>query len=127
MLGPFEIIEKISSLAYKLKLSSNMRCHPVFHVSLLEPYHENEFENRNKRKRKNINLTTDTFDRVPVKIVDMRKYRGRNRFLISWKGLDSDEDTWIDEDQIYDKQLIQEYYRRTKKNRSNIEEDTLSV
>ena len=57
----------------------------------------------------------------------MRKYRGKNRFLVSWKGLDSDEDTWIDEDQIYDKQLIQEYYRRTKKNRSNIEEDTLSV
>jgi len=126
MLGPFEIVEKISSLAYKLKLPSNMRCHPIFHVSLLEPYHENEFENRNERKRKNINLTTDTFDKVPEKIVDMRKYRGKNRFLVSWKRLDSDEDSWIDEDQIYDKQLIQEYYRRTKNNRSNIEEDTLS-
>eukprot|EP00833_Pecoramyces_ruminatium_P002903 jgi/Orpsp1_1/1176935/evm.model.c7180000059551.1 len=77
-------------------------------------------------KKKNINLTTDTFDKVPEKIVDMRKYGGKNRFLVSWKGLDSNEDTWIDEDQIYDKQLIQEYYRRSKKNRSNIEEDSLS-
>ncbi|ORY72872.1 hypothetical protein LY90DRAFT_367852, partial [Neocallimastix californiae] len=61
-------------------------------------------------KRKNINLTTDTFDKVPEKIVNMRKYRGKNRFLLHC--------VWIDEDQIYDKQLIQEYYRRTKKNRT---------
>ena len=54
MLGPFEIVRKVSSLAYELKLPSNMRCHPVFHVSLLEPYYENEFANRNNRKRKNI-------------------------------------------------------------------------
>ena len=36
MIGPFEIVKKISDLAYELKLPTNMRCHPVFHVSLLE-------------------------------------------------------------------------------------------
>jgi len=123
MLGPFEIVKKVSSLAYELKLPSNMRCHPVFHVSLLEPYHENEFINRNNRKRKNIKLTNDTVDRVPERIIDMRTYRGKNRFLVSWRGLNSDEDTWIDEDQIYDKQLIQEYYRKLRKNKRNNEVD----
>ena len=93
MLGPFEIVRKVSSLAYKLKLPSNMHCHPVFHVSLLEPYFENEFADRNNRKRKNIKLTTDTIDKVPERIIDMRTYRGKNRFLVSWKGLDSVEDT----------------------------------
>jgi len=93
MLGPFEIVKKVSSLAYELKLPSNMRCHPVFHVSLLEPYYENEFADRNNRKRKNIKLTTDTIDKVPERIIDMRTYRGKNRFLVSWKGLDSVEDT----------------------------------
>ena len=34
-LGRFNIIEKISSHAYKLDLSTSMKCHPVFHVSLL--------------------------------------------------------------------------------------------
>jgi len=43
MLGPFKIVRKVSSLAYELKLPCNMRCHPVFQVSLLEPYYENEF------------------------------------------------------------------------------------
>ena len=49
----------------------------------------------------------------------MRTYRGKNRFLVSWKGLDSVEDTQIDEDKIHDRQLIQEYYRKYKRNRRN--------
>ena len=36
-LGRFKIIQKISSHAYKLDLPASMKCHPVFHVSLLEP------------------------------------------------------------------------------------------
>ena len=50
MIGPFEIIEKVSPLAFKLKLPENMHCHPVFHVSLLEPYYENEFPNRSNKQ-----------------------------------------------------------------------------
>eukprot|EP00833_Pecoramyces_ruminatium_P014705 jgi/Orpsp1_1/1188737/evm.model.d7180000066873.1 len=69
MIGPFEILRKVSDLAYELKLPSNMRCHPVFHVSLLEPYHENEFNDRSTKRRKNVQLTTDTIDKVPEKII----------------------------------------------------------
>ena len=35
-LGRFKILEKISSHAYKLELPPTMKCHPVFHISLLE-------------------------------------------------------------------------------------------
>jgi len=120
MLGPFEITKKISPLAYELKLPSNMRCHPVFHVSHLEPYHENVFADRSTKRSKNITLVVDTIDKIPEKIISMRTYKGKNRFLVSWKGLDSDKDTWVDEDQIYDKQLIQEYYRKSRKNKRSI-------
>ena len=123
MLGPFEVLRKVSSLAYELRLPSNMRCHPVFNVSLLEPYYENEFTNRNNRKRKNIKLTTDTIAKVPEKIIDMRTYKGRNSFLVYWKDLDSVEDSWIKEDQINDRQLIQEYYRISKRSRRNEVDD----
>ena len=50
MLGPFKIIRKVSDLAYELKLPDNLRCHPVFHVSLLEPHHENEFKGRSNKR-----------------------------------------------------------------------------
>ena len=94
-----------------------MHCHPVFHVSLLEPYHENEFENRNMSNKRNIHLNVDYNEKIPNKIIDMRTYKGKNRYLVSWKGSKYYEDTWINEDQIPDKQLIQEYYKRTKKNK----------
>ena len=40
-LGPFKILEKIDTHARKLKLLGTMKIHPVFHVSLLEPFRGN--------------------------------------------------------------------------------------
>ena len=37
-IGPLEVIEVISPVAYKLKLPSEMECHPVFHISKLAPW-----------------------------------------------------------------------------------------
>jgi len=36
--GPFKILEQRGELAYKLEISDWWKIHPVFHVSLLEPY-----------------------------------------------------------------------------------------
>jgi hypothetical protein len=37
--GPFPITERLSRTAYRLGLPTEMRMHPVFHASLLKPYH----------------------------------------------------------------------------------------
>jgi hypothetical protein len=37
--GPFTIVKQINIVAFQLKLPNSMKIHPMFHVSLLEPYH----------------------------------------------------------------------------------------
>ena len=115
MAGHFKISKKISDLAYELNLPKGMRCHPVFHVSLLEPYYENEFKDRKNCKRKNIHLTTDYEERIPERINDMKRRNGKNFYLVSWKGRNIVENSWIEESQIPDPQLIQEYQKRCRK------------
>ena len=40
-LGPFKVKKAISDINYELELPDNMRIHPIFHISLLEPVPEN--------------------------------------------------------------------------------------
>ena len=45
--GPFTITKALSPLSYELKLPTSWKIHPVFHASLLTPYHENEIHGLN--------------------------------------------------------------------------------
>ena len=45
--GPFTITRVLSPLSYELKLPTSWKIHPVFHASLLTPYHENEVHGPN--------------------------------------------------------------------------------
>jgi len=51
-MGQFRIEEVVgeSQLAYRLQLLPQMRIHPVFHVSLLEPYKENRLVGRTQER-----------------------------------------------------------------------------
>jgi hypothetical protein len=40
--GPFQIIDTVGTVNYKLKLPKGWKIHPVFHASLLSPYVETE-------------------------------------------------------------------------------------
>src|SRR5438045_1349771 len=45
-LGPYSILERIGTQAYRLQLPPSLKVHPVFHVSLLDRYVESEIPGR---------------------------------------------------------------------------------
>ena len=42
MKDPFPILGKVSKVSYRVELPPRLKIHPVFHVSYLKPYYENE-------------------------------------------------------------------------------------
>ena len=42
-MGPYKILAKIGSSAYKLDFPPSMKIHNNIHISLLEPYEDNKF------------------------------------------------------------------------------------
>ena len=45
----FPVIERVENVAYCLKLQSTLNIHPMFHESLLKPYH-NDGEDASRRE-----------------------------------------------------------------------------
>ncbi|KAL5544073.1 hypothetical protein UlMin_007857 [Ulmus minor] len=97
--GPYQVIEKVGSVAYKLALPPGSQIHNVFHVSLL---------------RKHLGSVTSTSTQLPPvsdtslilpqpeAILDRRvirkgKYRPKSEILVKWVGALAEDATWENE------------------------------
>jgi hypothetical protein len=98
-LGPFKIIGKIGSHAYRLDLPDSMKIHPVFHVSLLSPASNSnlpDFPERRIQPPPPIEVKGQE-EWVVREILDSRRY-GRSRklqYLVAWEGFpDPSDNSW---------------------------------
>lgn len=96
--GPYEIIEKVGPVAYKLALPSTSRVHPVFHVSQLK-----KAIGQHKVQKQLPQLNEQgTFDLKPLRQLDsrsiLRDHKVVYQKLIQWRGCSVDEATWEDEE-----------------------------
>ena len=100
-IGPFEILERIGTVAYRLALLPSMSCvHEVFHVSMLRKYTPDSAHVVDWGK---IEVDTDgTFEEGPVCIVDSRDQVLRRKtvrlVLVLWRHYEVEESTWERED-----------------------------
>jgi hypothetical protein len=92
-LGPFPIIKQINQVSFRLKLPSAMKIHPVFHVSLLEPYYKNTIQGRVLPPPPPIEVNND-WEYEVQEILDSQIKRNHLEYLVHWKGYDISERTW---------------------------------
>ena len=91
--GPYDIIEQLGPVTFRLRLPAQMHVHPVFHASKLIPYHADVIGNRNPSNPPPIEV--EGYDEYEVeKILDSRVHQGWVQYLVKWLGYDESEATW---------------------------------
>ena len=104
-IGPFEILEMVGTVAYRLTLPPSMSCvHEVFHVSMLRKYTPDPAHVVDWGQ---IEVDTDgTFEEGPVWIVESRDQVLRRKTVrlvrVLWRNYGVEESTWEREDTMRD-------------------------
>ena len=100
-IGPFEILERVGTVVYRLALPPNMSgVHEVFHVSMLRKY---TLDPAHVVDWGQIEVDKDeTFEEGPVCIVDSRDQVLRRKIVrlvrVLWRHYGVEESTWEHED-----------------------------
>jgi hypothetical protein len=114
-MGPFKILQVVgeSKLAFKLELPPRMRIHPVFHVSLLEPYQENIIEGRTQPPPPPPDEIDGELEYEVKEILDSKITRGKLQYYIDWEGYTPKECTWEPAESVeYAADVVADYHRR---------------
>ncbi len=87
--GPFKIRARNGPVTYELDLPSALKIHPVFHVSLLKPYHR-----KGAYQPPPLPLSVDDSGAL-FEVEAVLKYRPRRKqYLVQWKGYGPEHNTW---------------------------------
>ncbi len=73
--------------------STQFKIHNVFHVSLLEPYHENPIPERHRESLVPVEIKGQEEFEVQ-EVLDSKKIRGKLLYLVFWRGYPPSEATW---------------------------------
>lgn len=109
--GPFEILEGIGPVAYRLALPEHMLCHNVFHVGLLKQWRTNGNYQPEPEP-----LFVDGEERYEVEEILDHHPRTRKqdsstvKYLIKWAGYTSASNTWTWSADLSCPQALQEYW-----------------
>ena len=105
-IGPFEVIEQVGSVAYKLRLQPGMKMHDVFHVSLLK-------EHRDDGSVIPPPPPEIVADCLEYEVEQVISYDAkRKKYLVKWFGYGHENNTWEPEKNLANAaEMINEYWQ----------------
>ena len=108
--GPYAIEEVVSSNAVKLRLPSSMRIHPVVNVSRIVRYKE---QVKGQKKEEGKLIEVEGVEEWEVeKVLNKKKIRGVEKYLIRWKGFTAEGDTWERKENLKNAEELNEEFER---------------
>jgi len=120
--GPYVIEEVVSTNAVKLRLPSSMRIHPVVNVSRIVRY-KKQIKGQKKEEGKLVEVEGVEEWEVE-KILNKKKIRGVEKYLIRWKEFTAEGDTWERKENLKNaEELIEEFERGEVVVRRQVEEE----
>jgi len=112
-IGPFPVVSRIGNVAYRLELPGSMRCHPVFHVSNLQPYRS---DGRVQPPPAPIEIDGDLEYEVDRILLHRDVPRGKRKireYLIKWLGYGPEHNSWEPESNLRSDELVAQYWKVT--------------
>lgn len=112
--GPFPIKKVLGPLVYQLTLPAQMKCHDVFHASLLTPYQETEQHGENFIAPPPVLIDGHEEEEIES-ILNHRKRHGNMQYFVKWKGQPTDNNSWEPEESLDNAQETLAKYKTWRK------------
>jgi len=107
--GPYTIEEVVSSNAVKLRLPSSMRIHLVVNVSWIVRYKE---QIKGQKKEEGKPVEVEGVEEWEVeKILNKKKIRGVEKYLVWWKGFTAEGNTWEGKENLKNAEKLTEEFK----------------
>jgi len=90
--GPYKVKRIISTNANKLELPGSIKIYLVVNINRVQKYRD-QVEGQKKKQPLSVIIKGEEEYKVE-KILNKRKFRGRDRYLVQWRGYIVEEDTW---------------------------------
>jgi len=108
--GLYKVKRIVSSNAIELELPNSIKIHPVVNISRVRLY-KSQVKGQKKIPPNPVIIEGEEEFEVE-KILNKRMVRGKEKFLVRWKGYTAEEDTWESRENLENaKELVEEFER----------------
>ena len=117
--GPYKIKEIVSSNAVKLELPSTVKIHLVVNISRIQQY-IGQVEGQKKERPAPVIIEEEEEWEVEH-ILNKRKVRGKDKYLVHWKGFTVESDTWEGRENLENaKEAIEEFEKEYRQDMEDV-------
>jgi len=117
--GPYRIKKIISSNAIELELPSTVKIHPVVNVSRIHRY-VGQVEGQKKEQPLPVIIKGEEEWEVE-RILNKRQVRGKDKYLVCWKGFTVESDTWEGRENLKNaKETIEEFKKEYRQDMEDV-------